>query len=74
MLDAFGKPGAGLKNYRIRWLGSYDECIAIEAKEYRNTSHGIEAVKEYFSGKYCSISVEMTKIGVFICFVSIFLS
>ena len=43
-----GKPGSKLKDFQIRWLGSYDECIEVK----------VEEAKSRFSGKYCTLSVE----------------
>ena len=64
VLDAFGKPGSNLMDYEIKWLGSYDECLAVKAKNQHNTSNEMVANQEYFSGKYCTISV---KAGNVVC-------
>lgn len=61
MLDAFGKPGSDLKNYQLKWLGSYEECIAVKAGEYHLTAKGPELAEEYFSGKYCTVSILLEK-------------
>ncbi|XP_076093222.1 O-acyltransferase like protein-like [Mytilus galloprovincialis] len=54
MLDALGKPPAGLLRGKFAWLGDYDECIGIEAEEF----HG-----EYCLAKFyvASISNPLTK-------------
>ena len=61
VLDAFGKPGSDLKNYQLKWLGSYEECIAVKAGEYHLTANGPELAEEYFSGKYCTVSILLEK-------------
>ncbi|XP_052094567.1 O-acyltransferase like protein-like isoform X5 [Mytilus californianus] len=54
MLDALGKPPAGLLGGKFAWLGDYDECIGITADEF----HG-----EYCLAKFyvASISNPLTK-------------
>ena len=66
MLDAFGKPGSDLMNYEIKWLGSFDECHAVKAVDHYNTSKGKTASHQYFSGKYCTISVD-AGLGEVVC-------
>ncbi|CAC5380350.1 unnamed protein product [Mytilus coruscus] len=54
MLDALGKPPAGLLGGKFAWIGDYDECIGIAAEEF----HG-----EYCLAKFyvASISNPLTK-------------
>ncbi|CAC5380351.1 unnamed protein product [Mytilus coruscus] len=54
MLDALGKPPAGLLGGKFAWIGDYDECIGIAADEF----HG-----EYCLAKFyvASISNPLTK-------------
>ena len=59
MVDAFGKPGSELMNYEIKWLGSYDECHAVKKEDLHNTSPGVTTSQRQFSGKYCTVSVEV---------------
>ena len=49
VLDAMGKPPSGLLNGAVKWLGSYDECLAVEATV--NISGEITLP---FKGQYCS--------------------
>ena len=66
MIDAFGKPGTNLKNYQLKWLGSYDECVVIKAQDYYPTPHGWEAAPAAFEGKYCLVSVKLEQ-GQLVC-------
>ena len=59
VLDAFGKPGSSLKNYQLKWLGDYDECLATEAKESYNTSNGWKTSPAKFLGRYCAVSIPL---------------
>ena len=61
MVDAFGKPGSELMNYEIKWLGSYDECHAVKKEDQYtgNPSPGVTTSQRQFSGKYCTVSVEV---------------
>ena len=59
MLDAFGKPGSNLKNYQIKWLGAYEECLATEAKDYYYTKDGLQSTLAKFSGRYCAVSIPL---------------
>ena len=34
MLDAWGKPGAGMLNGNTMWLGSYDECAPLNDSDF----------------------------------------
>ena len=74
MLDAFGKPGSNLKNYQIKWLGAYEECLATEAKDYYYTKDGLQSTLAKFSGRYCAVSIpleqgSLVKILTHICLV-----
>ena len=58
VIDAMGKPTSGLLEGHLTWLGSYDECIQIQA-----TVNDTEPIK----GKYCSavfgqqqVTIELT--------------
>ncbi|XP_063424817.1 uncharacterized protein LOC134708308 [Mytilus trossulus] len=53
MVDAAGKPEAGLMSMKLKWRGDYDECV------------GVRAVSQYkFNGKYCSVSVGYGKLPI----------
>ena len=45
VIDAMGKPASGLLEGHFTWLGSYDECIQIQA-----IINDTEPIK----GQYCS--------------------
>ena len=58
VIDAMGKPTSGLLEGHFTWLGSYDECIQIQA-----TVNDTEPIK----GQYCSavfgqqqVTIELT--------------
>ncbi|XP_071097623.1 nose resistant to fluoxetine protein 6-like [Haliotis cracherodii] len=54
MIDAAGKPGSGLLQFQLNFLGSYDECVAVRASEtIRNVT------KKIFKGKYCKASIPL---------------
>ena len=44
-----GKPHSELLNGHVNWLGSYDECIAIVAKDYKSGK-----MTSPFIGQYCT--------------------
>ncbi|KAK6195849.1 hypothetical protein SNE40_001192 [Patella caerulea] len=46
MLDAFGKPDAGILRGATNWLGDYEECLAVMAINKTEYAGG-------FEGKYC---------------------
>ncbi|XP_050398153.1 nose resistant to fluoxetine protein 6 [Patella vulgata] len=50
MLDAFGKPDAGILRGATNWLGDYEECVAVVAINKTEYAGG-------FKGKYCSGSL-----------------
>ncbi|XP_041368252.1 nose resistant to fluoxetine protein 6-like [Gigantopelta aegis] len=49
MLDAMGKPGSGLRDGSILWLGSYDECLSTTAVD--------KAQRTLFDTRYCRIQL-----------------
>ena len=49
VLDAMGKPPSGVLNGDVKWLGSYDECLAVEA----SVNISGEMTSPY-KGQYCS--------------------
>ena len=59
MIDAFGKPGSDLKNYQLKWIGAYEECLAIEPRDYQPTPDGYKPMAQYFSGKYCKATIKL---------------
>ncbi|XP_060080532.1 uncharacterized protein LOC132559918 [Ylistrum balloti] len=56
MLDAAGKPTAGLLRGSLHMLGNYDECLAVQAKitSADNTTRS-------FSGRYFRIAFDLPK-------------
>ncbi len=55
MLDAVGKPGTGILEGSIHWLGSYGECVRTE--KIRND-------QLQFKGKYCNMQLLFFRIGI----------
>ncbi|GIY04981.1 nose resistant to fluoxetine protein 6 [Caerostris extrusa] len=53
MIDAFGKPPAGMLQGTVTSFGAYDECVNIvaasDAKKYS---------QQYFRGKYCTVEIK----------------
>ena len=60
VLDALAKPGSNLMNGNMKLLGSYDECVALKAIDYKNTSKGMQPGEQYFSGKYCKANIPIS--------------
>ncbi|KAF6036923.1 hypothetical protein EB796_004767 [Bugula neritina] len=57
LIDSWGKPGAGITQLNINWLGDFDECMGV--KSYYNTSIGPTDPYSYmphsFVGRYCGL-------------------
>ncbi|GBN32258.1 hypothetical protein AVEN_116019-1 [Araneus ventricosus] len=53
MLDSYGKPGSGILQGNIKWLGEYDECLDVQAPPKENTDVGS------FRGRYCSLQIPL---------------
>jgi len=51
MFDAAGKPGTGLANANINWVGSYKQCRKISV--VNKTSAGLPGYSGTFKGRYC---------------------
>ena len=49
-----GKPPSGLLDFKIVWLGSYDECIAVEA-----TVNTTGVITNPYKGRYCKASFKI---------------
>lgn len=56
VLDAMGKPGSGFMGGNLKWLGSYDECFAVEA-----TVNNSGVIISPFTGRYCLTSFSVGK-------------
>lgn len=52
VFDAMGKPGSGLLTYNFRFVGSWEECLSVQATAYTNIS-GVLEENHPFNGKYC---------------------
>ena len=59
VVDAIGKPPSGLMNYRLLWLGDYDECVKIEASVNKS---GVMTVP--YKGRYCKASFKIAETPV----------
>ncbi|GFT16349.1 NRF domain-containing protein [Nephila pilipes] len=55
MIDAFGKPPAGMLQGTVTSFGAYDECVNIVAMS--DAKKRIPA-QQYFRGKYCTIEIK----------------
>ena len=59
VIDAMGKPPSGLLDYHTTWLGSYDECIGIEA------AVNISGVTmSPYKGRYCKTVFQTGGVGI----------
>lgn len=58
MLDAMGKPGSDLLDFKLRWVGSWEECLAIQAIEYKDPVNKTEPSHPY-TGKFCFASIPL---------------
>ncbi|KAK3580062.1 hypothetical protein CHS0354_001014 [Potamilus streckersoni] len=54
MIDALGKPGSAFLDGNVQWLGSYDQCVGVEAKLVIDESKVNSATPVHvFKGRYC---------------------
>ncbi|XP_060590858.1 O-acyltransferase like protein-like isoform X2 [Ruditapes philippinarum] len=60
MIDAFGKPGPGLMDYSLKFVGNFDECIAIQADRYTDPAKK-QGLDHPYTGKYCTGHVQLSK-------------
>ena len=51
-----GKPASGFMDGNLKWLGSYDECFAVEA-----TVNNSGVITAPFTGRYCLTSFSVGK-------------
>ena len=54
VIDGMGKPASGIMDGHLVWLGSYDECVAIEA-----TVNNSGAITHPYKGRYCKPSFKI---------------
>ena len=66
VIDAMGKPASGIMDGHLVWLGSYDECVAIEA-----TVNISGAVTHPYKGRYCKPSFKIGSGQVKPCYISV---
>ena len=57
VVDAIGKPPSGLLDGNFKWLGNFDECIAIKAMV--NNSG---AISFPYEGRYCLSSFKIKQL------------
>jgi hypothetical protein len=60
VIDAFGKPGPGLMDYSLQFVGNFDECIAIQADRYIDPANK-QGLDHPYTGKYCTGHVQLSK-------------
>lgn len=67
MLDSMGKPGSGLLDGQVHWVGNWEECLEVQASFFVDNSTGI--IHPY-KGKYCRgyIPVQQAVVAMGICF------
>lgn len=51
MIDAAGKPPANILGGGFKWLGDYEECLAIKGDANKNN------ITYTFGGQYCMMSI-----------------
>ncbi|KAK7478459.1 hypothetical protein BaRGS_00030305, partial [Batillaria attramentaria] len=56
ILDAYGKPGPGILQQRLHWLGSYDECRAVRSPSVSTPSGNHTSP---WGGQYCLASLSL---------------
>ena len=66
VLDAMGKPPSQLLNYHLHWLGSYEECVAIEA-----TVNVSGQLNHPYKGRYCSATFPFSQVSNMIMMIDI---
>ena len=57
VIDAVGKPGSNLLNAQLTWVGSYEECLSVQAQVNRSG----EIIYPY-KGQYCIASLKTNKV------------
>ena len=68
VLDAMGKPPSQLLNYHLHWLGSYEECVAIEA-----TVNVSGQLNHPYKGRYCTATFPFSQVSNMIMMIDIHL-
>lgn len=57
MLDAVGKPSAGIFEGALTMFGNYRQCLSIRAPDDDDIETG-DQFEEYFRGQYCIIHLK----------------
>lgn len=57
MLDATGKPAAGLLEGSLTMFGNYHECLSVRAPD-EDEIELVDEFREYFRGQYCVLQVK----------------
>lgn len=56
MLDAIGKPSAGILEGSLTMFGNYHECLSVRAPD-EDEIELVEEFREYFRGQYCVLQM-----------------
>ncbi|VDI21430.1 Hypothetical predicted protein [Mytilus galloprovincialis] len=54
IIDAAGKPSSNILGGSTKWLGAYDECLAV------TTAQPVNGITYNFKGQYCTASLSIT--------------
>jgi len=57
MLDAIGKPSAGILEGSLTMFGNYKQCLAIRAPDEDEIEINDDQFREYFRGQYCVLQI-----------------
>lgn len=57
MLDAIGKPSAGLLEGSLTLFGNYKQCLGVRAPD-EDEIEIVEEFREYFRGQYCVLQMK----------------
>ena len=53
MIDAWGKPGSGIFQLNLKWLGDFDECQDVQSA---SDNHNVTLPDHLnFQGQYCTV-------------------
>jgi hypothetical protein len=58
MLDAIGKPSAGLLEGSLTLFGNYKQCLAVRAPDEDEIEIADGEFREYFRGQYCVLQIK----------------
>ena len=60
MLDAWGKPSAGIRRFYLTWLGNFEECRSAKSNTSAATNVTF-ATPVSFEGKYCGVGASIVR-------------